>query len=100
MDSLMKSRFLSSLTLVLIAVAAHAQSAPAPPPQPDPVLGNRITAGLVLGVRLLLRGTMISNDAPLGVLVTLSLVEPLRLVHVNRAVSAMRQIGHDLCTLR
>src|SRR5260370_15239443 len=100
MDSLMKSGFLYSLTLVLIAVAAHAQSAPAPPPQPDPVLGSRITEGVVVGDRLGLRGTMISNDDPLGGLVSLGLREPLRQVHFNRGVFAIRKIGRDLWVLR
>ena len=65
--------FLSVSTLNAVPQSADSQS-----PQGDPVLGDRITGGVVFEGKLWLRGAIVSREDVSGGLVSLSLADDSR----------------------
>jgi len=95
--------FTSAALLMFLAVStlsADAQSADNQSPQGDPVLGDRISGGVVFDRKLWLRGTILSRKDFTGGLVSLSLANESRQVQFDRGVLDIEKVGHDLWVIR
>jgi hypothetical protein len=88
------------LFLPVSTLNAVPQSADSQLPQGDPVLGDRITGGVVFEGKLWLRGAIISREDVSGGLVSLNLADESRRVQFERGVLDIKKADHDLWVMR
>lgn len=94
----------SSASLLLLFSALMLNAEPQSPDtraaKGDPVLGERITGGIVFDGKLWLRGVGGSRRDFEGGLISLSLADGSRHAHFEGGVVDIKRVGHDLCVLR